>query len=186
MAFEAPGWVRLIERELRVEARSVGTRRFLFLCALTAFAVLIGLLILGAAAGERLNGALYFNAIVIPLMIYSVGCGAFLTADSISAERRERTLPQLFLSNLWAAEIVVGKLVSSSLRAFFGLIACLPSFGISLLFGGVTGGEFWRMSLALVITMVYSVAFGILVSAGLRESQNNLQTPLYPWPTIKV
>ena len=173
-AFEAPGWVRLIERELRVEARSVGTRRFLFLCALTSFAILIGLLILGAAAGERINGALYFNTLVIPLMVYSVGCGAFLTADSISAERRERTLPQLFLSNLWAGEIVVGKLVSSSLRAFFGLIACFPSFAFSLFFGGVTGGEFWRTSLALVVAMVYSVAFGIFVSAGLRESQNNL------------
>lgn len=171
---EAPGWVRLIERELRVGGRDVGTRRFLFLCALTSFLLLIGLLVLGAVAGRRVNGALYFNAMALPLMVYSAGCGAFLTADAISSERRDRTLPQLFLSNLWAGEIVVGKLVSSSLRAFFGLIACLPAFGISLLLGGVTGGEFWRTSLTLIVSLVFSVAFGVWVSAGLRESQNNL------------
>src|SRR5437868_4125095 len=42
---------------------------------------------------------------------------------------------------------------------------------ISLLLGGVTGGEFWRRALALINALVVSLAAGIWVSVFARDSQ---------------
>src|SRR5262249_22590970 len=52
-----------------------------------------------------------------------------------------------------------------SLNAFYALLALLPVTGIPLLIGGVTGSEFWRMSLALVNMLFVSLAVGMFVSA---------------------
>ena len=46
------------------------------------------------------------------------------------------------------------------LNAFYGLLAILPVTGLCLLLGGLTGGEFWRMNLALVNTLFFSLAQG--------------------------
>jgi hypothetical protein len=60
---------------------------------------------------------------------------------------------------------VVGKLVASSLNAFYGLVATLPVLAIPLLMGGVTGGEFWRVTLVLLNTLFFSLAAGMFASA---------------------
>ena len=57
------------------------------------------------------------------------------------------------------------------LNAFYGLIAIFPVMAIPLLLGGVTAGEFWRISLALANTLFFSLALGLLVSAWSREDR---------------
>ena len=61
--------------------------------------------------------------------------------------------------------------MAMSLNAFYGLLAILPITGLPLLLGGLTGGEFCRMTLALVNALFFSLAAGICVSAFARDSQ---------------
>ena len=49
-----------------------------------------------------------------------------------------------------SVDVVLGKFMAMSLNAIYGLLAILPITGLPLLMGGVTGGEFWRMNLALL------------------------------------
>jgi hypothetical protein len=103
--------------------------------------------------------------------------GVRFTADSRREEKREGTLGFLFLTNLRGYDVVLGKLVVSSLNSLYALLAVLPLLGLPLLLGGVTGTEFWRMILVLVNTLFFSLALGILVSAlGREERQVTLQT----------
>jgi hypothetical protein len=91
--------------------------------------------------------------------------GAFLTADSLSEERRDGTLSLLFLTDLQARGIVLGKFIGMSVTALYGLLALLPLIGIPIMLGGVGLLEFGRMALALINTLFFSLTIGLAVSA---------------------
>ena len=95
----------------------------------------------------------------------------FLTADCISEEKREGIIGLLFLTELHGYDFVLGKFIAGSLNAFYGLLALLPVMAISLLFGGLTGAEFWRIALALLNTLFVSLVAGICVSAFSRDAR---------------
>jgi ABC-type transport system involved in multi-copper enzyme maturation permease subunit len=82
--------------------------------------------------------------------LFCVVIGAALPADCLSRERREGTLGLLFLTNLNSAEVVAGKVLSTTLAAGYGLLAVFPLLAVTLLLGGVPFDEFWRVALALV------------------------------------
>src|SRR5262249_31132580 len=94
----------------------------------------------------------------------------FLTSDCLSEEKREGTLGLLFLTDLRGYDVVFGKLLASSLRAVFGLLAIFPVIALTLLMGGVSVGEFWRMMLLLVNTLFFSLATGVFISSISREA----------------
>lgn len=93
------------------------------------------------------------------------------TADSISEEKREGTLGLLFLTDLRGFDVVLGKLVATSLNSFYGLIAIFPLLAVPLLLGGVNGAEFWRMALVLCVTLFFSVSCGMLCSSLSRSDR---------------
>lgn len=90
--------------------------------------------------------------------------GIRCTADSISEEKREGTLGLLLLTDLRPIDVILGKQAGISLNSLYSLLATFPALGIPILLGGVTGGEFWRLVLALVVTLFYSLTVGTLVS----------------------
>jgi ABC-type transport system involved in multi-copper enzyme maturation permease subunit len=104
--------------------------------------------------------------------------GIFLTADSISSERREGTLGLLFLSELKGYDIVLGKFVALGVNAFYGLLALMPAAALSLLLGGVTGAQFWRTALALTNMLFCSLAVGMFVSAFARDPPTSMANTL--------
>lgn len=95
---------------------------------------------------------------------FCLAAGPILTSDILSVERREGTLGLLFLTDLRGIDVVLGKLVAASVAAVFGLLAVLPVLAISVLLGGVQGGELIRVALVLVNTLFLSLALGILAS----------------------
>jgi hypothetical protein len=94
------------------------------------------------------------------------------TADCLSEEKREGTLGLLFLTDLKGYDVILGKLSATSLNSIYGLLAMLPILALSLVLGGVTPGEFWRMALALANLLFFSLCAGIWVSAR-SESERN-------------
>jgi len=105
------------------------------------------------------------------MLLFSLLAGGFLTADSLSAEKREGTLGLLLLTDLKSYDVVLGKLAAHSLQAIFGLLAVFPVLALPLLTGGLSGGECWRTILVLTVTMLLSLAIGMLVSAASHDGR---------------
>ncbi|MEN9675728.1 MAG: hypothetical protein RIS76_1624 [Verrucomicrobiota bacterium] len=151
-------------RELRVSSRRRFTFRVRWMTAASA-ALLAFAVMAFTDARLRVAGQFLFNALTTGAFLFAVYGGTFLAADAISGERREGTLGLLFLTDLGGLDIVSGKLLVTGLHAFLALLAVLPVVAVAWLLGGVTGGEFWRMALALMHTLMLSLALSLAVSA---------------------
>ena len=128
--------------------------------------MLVGPLFRGAGVG-----GLLFQITTGYVFAVSALAGVFVTSDCLSEEKRAGTLGLLFLTDLRPHEIVLGKLVARMLNPFLAWLAVLPVISLSLLLGGVTAGEFWRVALALLNTLFLSLAIGVAVSAWSRDAQ---------------
>jgi ABC-type transport system involved in multi-copper enzyme maturation permease subunit len=162
----------VVERELRAAARRRGTFWTRVFFALIAVAVAVVVVPYVAAFKGRSSGT--GGMLLIYLTVLAFGfcalAGVFLTADSLSEEKREGTLGLLFLTDLKGYDVVMGKLMATSLSAFYGLLAVFPVLAIPLTMGGVTHGEFWRLVLVFVNTLFFSLTAGLFVSSLSRRA----------------
>jgi hypothetical protein len=155
----------IVERELRVAARRPATYRARLFAA--GGVMLIWLLLVGGsrqASAAELSKTLFIAFGVIALG-FCLLAGIFLTADCLSQEKREGTLGLLFLTDLKGYDVVLGKLLATSAHSVYGLLAVFPILGLPLLLGGVTGAEFGRVVLVLLVTLFLSLSLGMAVSA---------------------
>src|SRR5579872_4734477 len=157
----------IADRELRVSARSKATRRWRMYFALAGVTIAGALGLISVVSRGMFTsqlGLAIFSALKWIAYVFACGAGVFLTADCLSEEKREGTLGLLFLTDLHGYDVVFGKLLSTSLSGFYGLLAVFPLLAVCLLLGGITNGEFWRMALVLVNAFLFSLAVGIFVS----------------------
>jgi hypothetical protein len=167
----------IVERELRESSRRPATYRMRSLLALSALAIWFFLFIAGTGSGIR-KGMMLFIAIGVLALGFCLVAGIFLTADCLSEEKREGTIGLLFLTELKGYDVVFGKLVATSLHSIYGLLAVLPLLALPLLMGGVTSGEFWRVTLVLLLTLYLTLSIGMLVSAFARETRQAMLATL--------
>jgi hypothetical protein len=171
----------IVERELRVAARRPMTFWLRIIAALVAFAIASGLFTLfvsipggvGAQPGGPLFAVLTWMSLAVCL-----AAGLFFTSDALSEEKREGTLGFLFLTDLRGYDVVFGKLLATSCRCVFALLAIFPVLACTQLLGGVEGAQFWRTILALLHALFFSLAAGIFVSALSRHPQKSLAATL--------
>ena len=162
----------IVERELRVAARRKGTHWLWVGAAAAASAIFYLLLISMEAAGRTQQfGGSIFTCVSILGFVFTLLSGVFLTADCLCSERRDGTLGLLFLTDLRGYDVVLGKLVATSMVAAYALLAVFPVLGMSLVLGGVSGVEFVRMVLALLVTLFFSLAVGMFASAVSRDTR---------------
>src|SRR6184192_2915928 len=166
----------IVDRELRVAARRPATywTRLVFAIAGAGIVSLALLFAAAAQTGASGIGGWLFYFLSLLALGFSAFAGVFLTADCLSEEKREGTLGLLFLTPLKGYDVVCGKLIATSLHAFYGLLGILPLLALPLLIGGVSVGEFWRLTLALVTTLFFSLALGMFVSAVSHDSRESL------------
>lgn len=162
----------IVDRELRVAARRPATQWLRAGAALAVTLVWFGLMLANQQGGQQAQlGHNLIRALSLLAFGFALVAGVFLTADCLSAERREGTLGLLFLTDLTALDVALGKLAATSLHACYALLAAFPVLGLPLLVGGVSGGEFARLLLVLVLTLFFSLAAGLCVSAVNRQTQ---------------
>lgn len=162
----------IVERELRTRARQKNTYRFRMGGALVAILIATFLLATGQVMSTPGTiGSGIFAALAWLVFLYCLFGGAWNTADCLSEEKRAGTLGLLFLTDLKGYDVVLGKLMATSLNSFYGLLAIFPPLAIPLVLGGVTGGEFWRLALALANTLFFSLAIGMFISAVSRQER---------------
>ena len=162
----------IVERELRVAARRRGT--YWVRLAVAMGAVFIGVpvyfvtqVVLGLS--PQMTGQYVFQGFSGMMLVYCLLYGRQATADCLSVEKREGTLGLLFLTDLRGVDVVGGKLAATSLGGFYGLVAVFPVLAVTLLLGGISNGEFWRMVLLLVVTFLFTLAIGMFTSALSRD-----------------
>jgi len=160
----------LVARELRAASRRKSTYRIRRWTALIAFVVGLVFIAIGFF-GSRDAGQTLFDFLRIFAVGFALLAGIFLTPDCISEEKREGTLGLLFLTDLKGYDVVLGKFISRSLNAFYGILALLPVAAISLLLGGLSGGEFGRTALALINLLFICLGLGVFVSTLVRQSR---------------
>lgn len=162
----------IVERELRVAARRKGTH-WLWVAAAAAASAIFYLLLISMEVSARMQqfGSSIFTCVSILGFAFTLLAGVFLTADCLCSERRDGTLGLLFLTDLRGYDVVLGKLVATSMVSAYALLAIVPVLGLSLLLGGVSGMEFARMVLALLVTLFFSLAVGMYASAVSRDTR---------------
>src|SRR6266581_487332 len=171
----------IVRRELRVAARKRSTFWLRVVSAITAVVLGSGCLLMGGwqGVGTAQMGSILFYALAWTCLAAALGAGLFFTSDSLSEEKREGTLGFLFLTDLRGYDVVAGKLLATSLRAFFPLLAFFPIVAVTLLMGGVAGAQFWKTSVALLNALFFSLAAGMFVSAISRDSQKALAATFF-------
>jgi hypothetical protein len=169
----------IVERELQVAARRWLTHWTRLLAALLALLIFAGLQIIAEASKGVFNAGHYqFSILKWLSFAFAYAAGVFLTADSLSEEKREGTLGLLFLTDLRGHDVILGKLISNSVRTTYGLLATFPIIGLTLMTGGVAGAEFWRIMLIICNTLFISLAAGLLVSSVSRDSMKAMNGTL--------
>ena len=169
----------VVMRELSVRSRLTSTF-YLRTAAAGLVVLIIGVALLVAslsrAAGARPIGTELLGIITLLLLFYVLAEGLRLAAGGISQERREGTLGFLFLTDLSSLDVLLGKLSGAALTTLYTLLAALPVAGLSLLFGGVTGGQFFRCTLALLSALAVSLACGAWASVRCRDGMVAIAT----------
>ncbi|MEO7298478.1 MAG: ABC transporter permease [Verrucomicrobiota bacterium] len=161
----------IVERELRVASRRRSTYLGRLAGAVIAMAVAGWIMLTMSGNSPAQLGVFLFGGLSVILFIYSIGAGARVTSDCLSEEKREGTLGLLFLTDLKGYDIVAGKLAANSLNTFYGLLSAFPVLAISLLMGGVTSAEFWRVTLVAINLLFLSLATGMFASSVCRDER---------------
>jgi len=159
----------IVERGLRVAARQRATYWGRWGIALGAICVGAVVFVLTYDLAPAQTGRQIFEWLAGILLVFCLAYGRLATADCLSQEKREGTLGLLFLTDLKGHDVLLGKLVETSVRGFYGLLAVFPVLAVPLLLGGITSGEFWRVVLVLMDTFLFSLAIGMLGSALTRD-----------------
>jgi ABC-type transport system involved in cytochrome c biogenesis permease component len=167
----------IVERELRVGARRRGIGWSRAAAAGLALAIFFLLYLLDVAGRHSFSselGKIQFAVLSWLAFIFACGAGLFLTSDALSEEKREGTLGLLFLTDLRGYDVVLGKLIANSTRAFYALLAAFPVLALPLLEGGVAVGEFWLDVLVICNTLFLSISIGLFVSSLSRDSRRSM------------
>src|SRR3974377_477778 len=106
----------IVARELRIAARRPGTYR-------ARSGAALGLILVGAWYFLRYHNELphvlamgMFLILTGSAVLYCLLSGVWFTADCLSEEKREGSLGLLFLTDLRGYDVVLGKLVASSVK----------------------------------------------------------------------
>lgn len=154
----------IVERELRVAARKRGTY-FLRCASVLVAGIVTAWFLLSQDVPWQQSGGELFQRIAWVAFWAAMSAGAFTTADCLSSEKRQGTLGLLFLTNLRGYEVVLGKLVATSLNASYALVAVLPMLALPILMGGVDLADVTLVAGVLAVTLFVSLTVGLLVSA---------------------
>ena len=155
----------IVERELGIASRKLGSWLSRWIIAIVA--VCFGGLWLGIAylEGGMMKGDIFFAILAWACFAYCLLAGLWTTSDTLTREKSDGTLGLLFLTDLRGYDVVLGKMITASLKSFYGVLAVLPVLALPLLMGGVTNDQFWRTAGALLNILIFSLSLGMFFSA---------------------
>jgi len=161
----------IVDRELRVGSRRHGTYWVRSLSGLAGIGIGVFVCLANQQATSAELGQNLFSSLASVTLLFCLVSGPRFTADCLSEEKREGTLGLLFLTDLRARDVLLGKLAASALGGVFALAALFPLLAVPLLLGGVTEADFWRAMVLFVDATLLSLSVGLFVSSLSRSSR---------------
>ena len=163
----------IFRRELQAASRRTRTHglRVLF-GGVGALAAAIFLWQAGAlGASTTLLGLGLFRVLEALLLVLCIIGGGLSSLNALKVEKRDGLLGLLFLTNLSAREIVLGKLASEIWVLLHALLGFVPILGISVLFGSVSPSDIGIGFLTLLSALVFSASVGVMCSVLTRNER---------------
>jgi ABC-type transport system involved in multi-copper enzyme maturation permease subunit len=158
-------------RELRVAARKRSSFRVRMLTSVIALFMSGFALWFVTLFGNRpMSGDQLFSCLSWVSFVCACIIGPVLTADCVNEERNNGTLGLLFLTNLDAISISLGKLVGHGLLALYSIISIMPVMALPALLGGADAQSLAKTALVLLITLVLSLTIGMFASTVCRQA----------------
>lgn len=154
----------VVDRELRLAARRASTYWSRVGAASTGI-VIAALFFWNPVIMAGPAGQTAFRVMAFVAAWTAAGTVVQLASGAFAREKREDTLGLLFLTPLRPIDIVTGKLVSTSLAAFYRFLAIVPALGLPMLAGGVSWRDFLLLVLALMNLTFLGATLGLYVSA---------------------
>ena len=127
----------------------------------TAWLLLTGTQVVRNVSDMARFGALLFQILAPLQLALATFFSAMFAASGVAQEKDRRTLVLLLLTNLTNSELVLGKLLASTLNVLVLLAASLPLFLLAVLFGGVSFAQIARV---FAVTLATAIAAGSLGS----------------------
>lgn len=155
----------MVLREMQEAARQRSTFWVRLATASVALCVMLVVGLVTRLESPENRGEALLVALVLIAWAPAITSGLWLTADSISAEKRDGTLGLLFLTDLRSHDVVLGKLAVHLLRGWECLLALVPLMCLPLLMGGVAWQQVGRGALAVAMALFFSTSLGLGVSA---------------------
>lgn len=115
------------------------------------------------------GGRSTLQALAFFICLFCLIAGVHATSDSISSERRQGTLPLLFLTWLRPSEIIFGKLIATAVATFYGVLVAAPIVALAVLGGGILPMDLLQLFCATLNTLFLAAALGLLCSCLARE-----------------
>lgn len=94
-----------------------------------------------------------------------------LTATSICSEREKQTLDILLSTRLSPFQIIIGKLLSSSLKVIMLIVCTIPLYAVCALIGGVKISNILVLILSFIINTIFVGSIGVFVSTYVKTSK---------------
>ena len=113
---------------------------------------------------SSLSGPMSLRLLTYTAVTFFGLTAVLLSADTVSSERRNRTLGLLLLTPLKPAELLLGKLFSNSSHFLFCLIAVAPIFALTLLRGGLEWTDVGMELVNVVSIVVLALTIGLFYS----------------------
>lgn len=156
----------IIERELRVASRQSATYWSRAGAASSGIIIVCWVLAAQLAAGPATRAGQYTFRVIAGIAAFTAVASVLqLASAAFAREKREDTLGLLFLTPLKPIDLVLGKLVSTSLVAFFRFLAIVPLLALPMLVGGVTAENFLLLVLGLINFVFLGATLGLYISA---------------------
>ena len=136
----------------------------LFMLMCTAWLVLTGTQVIRNVGDMARFGTILFQ-IIAPLQLsLLLFLSALAAASAVSQEKDKKTLALLLLTRMTNSELVLGKLLSSLLDVWVMLVAALPLFVLSMLFGGVSVDQIARVYAVTIVTVLAAGSLGSMLA----------------------
>lgn len=152
----------IVERELRLSSRQWST--YWTRVGAGAVGIVFACWVLGLSPRMGQAGRSSFQLLAIAATIAVMVKGVQLASEAFAREKREETLGIILLTPLRSLEIVLGKLLSSLLPAFYQFVAIVPVLALPILAGGVSAGQFILLVVGLANLAFLTVSVGLYYS----------------------
>ncbi len=163
----------IVERELRVASR----RRSTYWSRVSAAAsgvIFVCLLLVNPMGGSTTTaGQITFRILAAIAAFTAIGGVLQTSSEAFAREKREDTLGLLFLTPLRPVDLVIGKLVSTSLAGFYQFLSIVPLLALPVLLGGVTVANFVLLVLSLINCVFLAAALGLFVSSRMWDEKRS-------------